>query len=169
MSDICVRPYLNGEELWVAEAHRRIYAEEYQWGPEFSDYAAKVALDFASKPKSPREELWVAESKGDLIGSIMLCQTEDISTGQIRLFLVEQAYRRLGVGAALTRTLMDKAKEAGYKALTLWTASPLTDAIRCYEKMGFRQTEHTPNTLWSLTGETVYEIKMDLDMTGDCR
>ena len=95
MSDICVRPYLNGEELWVAEAHRRIYAEEYQWGPEFSDYAAKVALDFASKPKSPREELWVAESKGDLIGSIMLCQTEDISTGQIRLFLVEQAYRRL--------------------------------------------------------------------------
>ena len=33
---------------------------------------------------------------------------------------------------------MEKAKSAGYKKLILWTASPLTDAIHHYEKLGFR-------------------------------
>ena len=27
-----VRPYKKGEEQYVAEAHRRVYREEYNWG-----------------------------------------------------------------------------------------------------------------------------------------
>ena len=56
-----VRPYKKGEEQYVAEAHRRIYREEYNWGPAFSEYAAAIALDFAKKEHGPGEELWVAE------------------------------------------------------------------------------------------------------------
>ncbi|HIV21545.1 MAG TPA: hypothetical protein IAC81_06135, partial [Candidatus Scatomorpha stercorigallinarum] len=50
-----VRPYKKGEEQYVAEAHRRIYREEYNWGPAFSEYAAAIALDFAKKEHGPGE------------------------------------------------------------------------------------------------------------------
>ena len=49
-----VRPYKKGEEQYVAEAHRRIYREEYNWGPAFSEYAAAIALDFAKKEHGRR-------------------------------------------------------------------------------------------------------------------
>ena len=48
-----VRPYKKGEEQYVAEAHRRVYREEYNWGPAFYEYAAAIALDFAKKEHGP--------------------------------------------------------------------------------------------------------------------
>ena len=48
-----VRPYKKGEEQYVAEAHRRVYREEYNWGTAFSEYAAAIALDFAKKSTAP--------------------------------------------------------------------------------------------------------------------
>ena len=159
-----VRPYKKGEEVYVADAHRRIYSEEYHWGDSFITYAMKVAIDFAEKEQSDREELWVAEADGKLVGCIMLCQTEDPAVGQLRLFLVEKAYRCYGVGGALIRALMEKAKETGYKQLILWTAAPLDAAIRHYEKMGFRATEKSANDSWSITGETVTEVKRVMEL-----
>lgn len=50
----------------------------------------------------------------------------------------------------------------GYKKLILWTASPLTDAIRHYEKLGFSIVEERENHTWSLDGESLNEIKMEL-------
>lgn len=159
-----VRPFRPGEENYAADAQRCIYSEEYRWGPAFTRYASKIALDFASREKTPGEELWVAEAEGKLIGCIMLCQSGEPLTGQLRLFLVEKAYRRSGVGKALTQTLLQKAQEARYRRIILWTAAPLTSAIRHYEKLGFRKVEETENHDWSLDGETVTEVKMLLDL-----
>ena len=140
-----VRPYRKGEEVYVADAQRRIYSEEYRWGDAFIRYAVKVAMDFAEKEKNDREELWVAYADGKLVGCIMLCETDDPTVGQLRLFLVEKEYRRYGIGGALIKALMEKAKEAKYEELILWTASPLTAAIRHYERLGFRVTEEKEN------------------------
>ena len=160
-----VRPYKKGEEQYVAEAHRRIYREEYNWGPAFSEYAAAIALDFAKKEHGPGEELWVAEdtAAGRLLGCIMLCGAGD-DIGQLRLFLVEPDCRRFGIGSALTRALFDRARQAGYRWLILWTAGPLEDAVRIYGRLGFVQTETSSNTDWSLAGEPVTEIKMELEL-----
>lgn len=158
--DYTVRPYEPGEERYVAEAQKRVYTEEYNWGPAFTDYAVKIALDFASREKDSGEELWVAEAGGKLIGCIMLCRAEELSTGQLRLFLVEKDYRRYGVGSALLKELMKKAKIAGYEKLILWTASPLQSAISHYEKLGFRAVEEVENQCWRLDGEKLNEIKM---------
>lgn len=54
------------------------------------------------------------------------------------------------------------ARACGYQRLILWTASPLVDAIRLYQKYGFHKTEQQPNTTWSLDGETVMEEKFEL-------
>ena len=141
-----------------------MYAEEYRWGDAFIAYAQNVALSFAKREPNDREALWVAEADGKLIGCVMLCQTDEPSTGQLRLFLVEKAYRRVGVGKALLDALLTKAREAGYQTLILWTASPLTEAIRRYEKMGFCCVEAVENSEWSLDGEKLNEIKMQMTL-----
>jgi len=160
--DFIIRPYRQGEEKYVAEAHRRIYTKEYRWGDSFTEYAINVALHFAESGHSERGELWVAETDGKLVGCIMLCQTDKPLTGQLRLLLVENEYRCLGVGKALINTLLARAKNVGYKELILWTASPLKDAIRHYEKLGFRRVEEIENNKWSLDGKCLSEIKMQL-------
>lgn len=159
-----IRPYKKGEEEYVADAQRRIYSEEYRWGDAFINYAVKVAMDFAEKEKSNREELWVADADGELVGCIMLCETDKPMVGQLRLFLVEKDYRRYGIGGALIKALMEKAREAKYEELILWTASPLTAAIRHYERLGFRATEEKENDEWSLDGESVTEVKMAMKL-----
>ena len=159
-----IRPYRQGEEQYVAELHKRLYSEEYSWGPSFTDYAAKIALDFAKKEKGDKEELFVAELNGSLAGCIMLCQTDDPAIGQLRLFAVEKTCRRYGIGSALIRTVMDKVKAAGYQKVILWTASPLTAAIRHYEKLGFKSVETVENTTWATDGSPLREIKMELSL-----
>lgn len=162
MEEYTVRPYRPGEEHYVAEAHKRIYTQEYRWGEAFTSYAARIALDFAKKAPDPSEGLWIAEAGGRPVGCVMLCRTDEPCTGQLRLFLVEREYRCRGVGSALMSALLAKAGEAGYRRLILWTASPLTDAVRHYERLGFRAVERLPNTSWSMDGAALSEIKMEL-------
>lgn len=164
--EFIVRPFRPGEEAYIAGAQRRVYSEEYHWGPSFIDYAVKVTLDFAARDRNDGEEMWVAEAEGRLVGCIMLCRAEESpDMGQLRLFLVEKDYRRSGIGRALTSALFQKAREAGYRRLVLWTASPLTDAIRHYERLGFRKVEEVENRDWSLEGKTLFEVKMVMDLS----
>lgn len=91
----------------------------------------------------------------------MLCETEDPSVGQLRLFAVEKNRRRQGIGRALMEALLAKAEEVGYKTMILWTARLLEAAIRQYERFGFRVTETVENRTWRPDGEPVLEIKME--------
>ena len=159
-----IRPYEKGEENYVADAHRRIYSEEYHWGKVFTDYAASIPLDFAKREKDDREELWVAEADGRLVGSLMLCRTDEPLTGQMRVFLIEKDYRRRGIGSALIRALMDKARGAGYRQLILWTAREAVDAVRMYERLGFHAVEEKENFDWTPDGSPVTELKMVLTL-----
>ena len=108
--------------------------------------------------------MFVAEADGRLVGCIMLCGTDDPDVGQLRVFAVEKEYRRQGIGAALIRTAMDKAKSAGYTRLMLWTADAVTDALHKYEKLGFKTTETAENYTWRPDGKAVVEIKMEKDI-----
>ena len=162
--DYTIRPYRHGEEEYVAQLHERLYPEEQSWGTEFTDYAAAIPRSFAKKEKNDREELYVAEKDGRLIGCIMLCGTEDPRVGQLRVFAVEKEYRRRGIGAALLQTAMDKAKSTGYGKLILWTADAAAAARRKYEELGFRTVETKENRTWSTVGEVVTELKMEKDI-----
>ena len=97
----------------------------------------------------------------------MLCETDDAKIGQLRLFAVEKEYRRYGVGTALINAFMEKAKSVGYQKLVLWTASPLSAVIHHYEKIGFQITGAVENHTWSTNGETLDEIKMEMDIGAD--
>ena len=47
-----IRPYKQGEEQYVADLHKKLYSNEYSWGPSFTDYAMKIAIEFAKEKKT---------------------------------------------------------------------------------------------------------------------
>lgn len=75
---------------------------------------------------SGHAEMWVADVNGKPVGSIMLQETEEKGVGQLRLFLLEKAYRRHGIGKALLDFVMEKTKEWHFRHLFLWTAARFT-------------------------------------------
>ena len=64
---------------------RRPLPAEYGWGPAFTEYAAKIAVEFAGAQQEG-EALWVAECGGRLIGSVMLCQSGEAGEGRFGCF-----------------------------------------------------------------------------------
>lgn len=151
-----VRPYRRGEEQYVADAHCWLNTTG---GRLLRSMPRRSPWSLPARSRRG-EALWVAECGGRLIGSVMLCQSGEAGEGQVRLFLVEPDYRRCGVGSALMKVVLDGAKEMGYTRLMLWSAEPLTDAIRLYERAGFHITERVKNTEWRPDGDLIYEIKM---------
>lgn len=158
-----IREFSDGEEEIVGHLHKIIYRNEYGWGDSFIRYAVEIARSFPTR-RVPGDHLWVAESDGKVVGSVMLCHTDTPEIGQLRLFIVDKPYRRIGIGSALLSTLLDEAKSLGYSKIILWTADPLTDAIKCYSKLGFSETESVANNEWSLSSKTIFEIKMELEL-----
>lgn len=88
----------------------------------------------------------VAEHNGMVVGSVMLFPPEGAGYGdgaadanwpELRLLAVASEVRGMGVGTALVRECMRRAKQADAKALGLHTSASLQTAIGMYERMGF--------------------------------
>ena len=67
---------------------------------------------------------------------------------RIRLLLVDQKARGLGLGARLTEESIRFARRAGYKKITLWTHSVLTAARHIYEQAGFKLMRTERHKSW---------------------
>lgn len=85
--DYIIRPYRAGEEKYVARAHREVYSAEYNWGESFISYAEEIALSFPAREKSEKEELWVAEAQGRLLGCICSAGATSRMSGSCGCFL----------------------------------------------------------------------------------
>jgi GNAT superfamily N-acetyltransferase len=95
----------------------------------------------------------VAEQDGAIVGTVLLFPaatvinrpaggTATLTWPEIRLLAVSPAARGQGVGAALVRDCMRRAREAGADAVTLHTTDMMAVAMSMYERMGFaRATE----------------------------
>ena len=87
-------------------------------------------LDFVTR--HPETHPFVAEADGEIVGTGVL--SVNGSVGWIGTIWVEPAWRRRGVGMALTQATIDAAESAGCRTLLLVA----TDAGRpLYEKIGF--------------------------------
>jgi predicted N-acetyltransferase YhbS len=90
----------------------------------------RLNLDFVTRHAETQP--FVAEADGEIVGTGVL--SVNGSVGWIGTIFVEPAWRRRGVGMALTQATIDAAEEAGCRTLLLVA----TDAGRpLYEKIGF--------------------------------
>ena len=102
-------------------------------------------LDFATR--HPETHPFVAEADGEIVGTGVL--SVNGSVGWIGTIWVEPAWRRRGVGMALTQATIDTAESAGCRTLLLVA----TDAGRpLYEKIGFEVQTVVPHPGGSRAG-----------------
>ena len=158
-----IRPYKKGEEDYVADAHERVYREEYNWSDIFIAFAKQVVYDYAALPRSDHAEMWVADVNGQPVGSIML-QEEETGLGHLRLFILEKAYRGTGIADALLSTAMEHAKKWGFRHIYLSTAEPLTAARKKYAKLGFAITRIEEMEDWTKDGSIIKEEFWEMDL-----
>jgi DNA-binding MarR family transcriptional regulator/GNAT superfamily N-acetyltransferase len=162
---VILRPPRAGDYGWIIHRQGALYAQEYGWNEEFEALVAEITGRFINEFKPGRENCWVAEKSGRIIGAVFVVE-EDAETAKLRLLYVEPSARGDGLGARLVDEAVRFARQAGYRRLTLWTNDNLTAARRVYEKAGFRLVSQEPHESFGhkLTGQ-YWQLALKPDAT----
>src|SRR5271165_556063 len=144
-----------GDLGWVIHRHGALYAQEYGYDERFEALVAKIVAHFVSRFDPARERCWIAERRGEIVGSVFLVR-QTTRVAKLRLILVEPHARGLGIGRQLIAATVRFARQAGYRKITLWTQSELDAARHLYAKAGFQRVGQEAHESFgrSLVGET---------------
>lgn len=154
---IAIRPYRAGELGLVSWRHCILYREEYGFDDSFEYYLLAGMAQYLHE-LGGRGKVWVADCGGNVVGSIAIVETAP-NVGQLRWFLLEPAFRGLGLGRTLIETALEYSRSRGHERIFLWTVSELHAARHLYEAFGFRLTETKAHFIW---GRDITEERWDL-------
>ncbi len=93
----------------------------------------------------PNQELTVAESDGEIVGTFQLSFIQYLThqggmRAQIEAVRVSSAQRGKGIGKLMFDYAIDRAREKGCRMVQLTTDKQRPDALRFYETLGFVAT-----------------------------
>lgn len=91
----------------------------------------------------PRGVHMLVEIDRSICGHGMLIPMEDPAEVELANFL-HQSIRRRGIGTALNRLMVSRARELGYRRIWLSVEPSNIAAIRSYTKAGFKMLRHSP-------------------------
>ncbi|MGW4200524.1 bifunctional helix-turn-helix transcriptional regulator/GNAT family N-acetyltransferase [Streptomyces sp. NPDC004726] len=134
-----------GELGWIVQRHGALYAAEYGWNTDFEGLVARIVADFSQNHDPRLERVWIAEADGRPVGSVMCVRDDAPATARLRLLLVEPEARGHGLGDLLVRSVVDFARDGGYRELVLWTNDVLAGARRLYQRAGFTLVAEKPH------------------------
>ena len=133
-----LRPPRAGDLGWVVQSHGELYAREYGWGAQFEALVAHIVADFVDRLELARERCWIAERRGENVGSVFVVKHPDRpGVARLRLLLVHPSARGLGIGRRLVDECTRFARDAGYHTLSLWTHAELSAARKIYAAAGY--------------------------------
>ena len=140
MEDVILRRFEHADRDWLVEQHRNLYHISDGFDASFGDLVAKILDDFLASHDPAYERGWIAERAGQRLGSIF-CVRYTNDTAQLRLFLLVPEARGLGLGQRMLSTVMQYARDTGYKDMRLWTHRNHKAACALYGKHGWQQVE----------------------------
>jgi DNA-binding MarR family transcriptional regulator/N-acetylglutamate synthase-like GNAT family acetyltransferase len=154
--EVTLRPLRPGDVGWIIHRQTALYHQEYGWDWTYEGLASRILGAFIAEFDPTREDAWVAERDGAIVGSIFLMKSDDPEIAKLRLLYVEPKARGAGVGRRLVAACVARARELGYSQLTLWTNDILVAARRIYEAAGFRLVSQEPHHSFGhdLVGQT---------------
>jgi putative acetyltransferase len=97
------------------------------------------------------------EKDGSIVGAYGLYPLEK-HTCELRKMYLHKAYRGKGLGKLLLEDALTRARQLGFRRMTLETASVLKEAIALYKSYGF--AEYTPDHLSSRCDQA-YVLELD--------
>jgi len=160
LEDITIRTDIRpGDIGYITYMHGWIYGEEYGYSTAFEGYVAESFQKFLLNYNPDNDRLWCAEHNGNIIGCIGIVDHGE--RAQLRWFLINPHYRRIGLGKKLLQELLDFAEMKNYRSIYLDTTSDLDKAISMYTRVGFIKKLETANNSWreDLT-ELEFEMKL---------
>ena len=105
---------------------------------------AQVARRLARLEASAADRLLVAEVDGEVVGLASLHVSPSLEydgdAGKVSALVVDERYRRRGIGEALLRSVEAAARERGCVLLFLTTAERRKDAHAFYRRVGLAET-----------------------------
>jgi GNAT superfamily N-acetyltransferase len=154
--EVSLRRLRPGDVGWIIHRQAVLYTQEYGWDWTYEGLASRILGAFVAEFDASREDGWVAERGGATVGSIFLMKSDDPRIAKLRLLYVEPSARGAGVGRKLVDTCIGRARELGYRQLTLWTNDILVAARRIYQTAGFRLISEEPHRSFGhdLVGQT---------------
>ncbi|QKG72830.1 GNAT family N-acetyltransferase [Erythrobacter mangrovi] len=134
-----IRNHRVGDMGIIAARQSILYDDGYGWGSKLEAIILDITARFLREFKDGREQCWVAERDGRILGSVFLVEEPgEPDTARLRLLYVEPEARGLGIGQALVRECTRFARKAGYARILLWTHAVLDSARRIYAAEGYR-------------------------------
>jgi DNA-binding MarR family transcriptional regulator/N-acetylglutamate synthase-like GNAT family acetyltransferase len=154
--DLSLRPLRPGDVGWIIHRQTVLYHQEYGWDWTYEGLASRILGAFVAEFDRAREDGWVAERRGAIMGSVFLMKSDDPAVAKLRLLYVEPSARGAGLGRTLVATCVARARQLGYRQLTLWTNDVLAAARRIYQAAGFRLISEAPHHSFghNLIGQT---------------
>ena len=116
--------------------------------PQREDAGQTLRLSvFRRIAADPRQHLLVANADGRIVGTVHLVVIPHFSrsskpSGLLESMVVDEAYRRKGVGAALLREVQRLALEAGCYKLALSSNLARRGAHRFYSRLGWKRSHY---------------------------
>ncbi len=158
LDDITIRTTLQSGDIgYVIYLHGLLYKREYGYQLEFEAYVAWGLHEFYSKYNPATDRVWVCEHRGKMIGFMLLMNRG--KAAQLRYFLIEPAYRGIGLGKKLMTLYIAFLKECRYESSYLLTTDELPAAASLYMRHGFKLVESKKSDVF---GKPVSEQRYEL-------
>ncbi|ASZ13216.1 bifunctional helix-turn-helix transcriptional regulator/GNAT family N-acetyltransferase [Chitinophaga pendula] len=152
---------LPGDVGYLIYLHGHLYARDTGYNLEFEQYVCGTFQDFLRTYNPSKDRVFMAIHEAHIIGAVAILGHSK-TTAQLRWFLLDPAFRGLGLGKKLLQDALSFCKEKKYEKVYLLTTSLQTTAIELYKKAGFRKTGEKHLHQW---GKELFEERYDMDLS----
>ena len=135
-----IRPIESRDDAAMATIIRTVMPEFGATGEGFAINDPEV--DWMQRAYSaPRSAYFVVELEGKIVGGGGMAPLAggDDDTCELRKMYFLKGIRGQGIGSEMLRRCLDAARAAGFRYCYLETLSGMNDAIRLYERHGFKR------------------------------
>lgn len=141
--DILIRTELAPGDLgYVIYMHGKLYKKEYNYGLHFESYVAVGLHEFYERLATSRSRAWICEHEGKIVGFLALMDRGE--QAQLRYFIIDPAFRSVGLGRKLMDLYIEHLRDSGFKGSYLLTTKELPAAAHLYMAYGFKLKEEHP-------------------------